>query len=126
MRRWPSVSLPDGCVSRCEREVREGHTEADDAVPPCDAIDDISLEPAGVLTSWTSFDSPDESSGLPTDFPDVVPAADWVSRKAEETLCLIGVQVCSTLEPCCEVGLYGFHKVGRGRAGAEGTASATQ
>jgi hypothetical protein len=102
-------------------------TEADDAVPPCDAMDDISLEPAVVIAGVLEcFDSPDESSGLPTDFPDVVPAADWVSGKVEETLCLIGVQVCSALEPCCKVGLCGFHKAGRGGTGAEGTAGATQ
>lgn len=110
--------------------MREGHTEADDAVPPCDAMDDISLEAAvviaGVLKSGICFDRPDESSGLPTDFPDVVPAADWVSGKVEETLCSIGVQVCSALEPCRKVGLYGFHKVGRGGTGAEGTAGAAQ
>lgn len=116
-------------VSAGEGEaVREGRTEADDAVPPRDAMDDISLE-ATVRMAWVSksgdcFDSPDEHSGLPTDFPDVFPAADRVSRKVEKTLCLVGVQVGPTLEPCRKMGLDGFHEVSRGRTGAEGTAGA--
>lgn len=108
----------------------EGHTEADDAVPPRDTMDDISLEPAVAIArvskSRIYFDSPHESSGLPADFPDVFPAADRVSREAEETLCLIGIQVGSTVEPCCKVCLDGFHEISRGRAGAEGTAGAAQ
>lgn len=63
----------------------EGHTEADDAVPPRDTMDDIPLESAvaiaGVSKSGICLDGPYESSGFPTDFPDIFPAADWVSRK---------------------------------------------
>ena len=109
--------------------MREGPTEADNAVPPRDAVNDVSLEAAVVARAWKSgirFDSPNESSGLPSDFPDVFPATDWVAREAEDALCLIGVQEGSTLEPCCKVGLYGFHQVGRGRTAAEGTTGATQ
>lgn len=109
-------------------EVREERTKADDAVPPRDAMDDISLEPTvgmvGVSKSGNGLDSPDEPRVLPTDFPDIFPAADRVSRKVEETLCLVGVQVGFTLEPRHKVGLDGFHEVSRGRASAEGTAGA--
>lgn len=102
-------------------------TEADDAVPPRDAMDDVSLKTAvAIASSGIRLDSPHESSGFPSDFPNIFPVADWVSRKVEKSLGLIGVQVGSTFEPCCKVELDGSHKVSRGSPGAEGTASATQ
>ena len=50
---------------------------------------DIPLETAVVTTGFRKigicFDSPNEFPGLPSDFPDVFPATDWVARKAENT-----------------------------------------
>ena len=95
VRRWPSVSLPER-VSAGARVCGGGRTEADDAVPPGDAVDDVALERA--VGGW--FDRPDESTGFATDLADVVSAADGVAGEAEGAPGLVWVQVGPAFEPC--------------------------